>query len=176
MIKFVRIAAVLMLALAASLTFNAVSAQMMHFNLDITIETVDGADIPGGQVCVSDVTGGDTCQDIGGNPSGRDFYFPGLTDGDHSVTISGADPYLDIDDTVTLTEDDTAVSYTLQLEETPPTPATDVTPEPTSSGAASLPSTGTGTGTPASDNWLIVAGLLAMTLAAGSLVVARRQR
>lgn len=153
-----RIAAVLVTALAMALSLNAASAQMMHFNLDITIQTEDGSDIPDGTVCVSNVTGGDTCMDVGGNPSGRDFYFSGLTDGDHTVTINAGD-YLEIVDAVTLTEETTSVTYTLQHEQTPPGSGSDGPP------ASAMPATGTGptaaTGTP-----------MALLLAAASLVLA----
>lgn len=163
----VRIAVLLVVALATALSLNAASAQMMHFTLNITINTEDGSQIPDGQVCVSNATGGDTCQDVGGNPSGREFSFPGLADGDHSVTINAGD-YLEIVDTVNLTEDVTSVSYTLQHEQTPPdTGSTDT-----------LPTTGTGpavaSGTPTA-LLLATASLLVGLLGLLALAVSRRR-
>ena len=167
-----RVAIVLIVAIATALSLNAASAQMMHFNLDITIQTEDGSDIPDGTVCVSNVTGGDTCMDIGGNPSGRDFYFSGLADGEHSVTINAGD-YLEIVDTVTLTEETTSVTYTLQHEQTPPADnGSGETP------ANTLPSTGTGTtaatGAPTA-LVLATASLLVGLLGLLSLAVSRRR-
>jgi hypothetical protein len=153
--------------MAMALSLSAASAQMMHFNLDITIQTEDGSPIPDGQVCVSNVTGGDTCMDVGGNPSGRDFYFSGLADGEHTVTINAGD-YLEIVDTVTLTEETTSVTYTLQHEQTPPD----------SGSANTLPTTGTGaavaTGT-STALLLATASLLVGLLGLLSLAVSRRR-
>jgi hypothetical protein len=169
MMKSVRIALVALFALFGGLSLQAVSAQMMHFNLDITIQTEDGADIPGGQVCVSGEVN-PICQDIGGNPSGRDFFFSGLADGDHTVTISGADPYLDITDTVNLSQDTTSVTYTLQKEQPLP---------PAQTTAPALPVTGAGTmaGTPGSTTpLLMIVGMLALVCAGGSAFLFRKRR
>lgn len=168
MTKSLRVTIVAMFALLGGLSLHIASARMMHFTLDITIQTEDGADIPGGQVCVSGEVN-PICQDIGGNPSGRDFFFSGLADGQHMVTITGADPYLDISDTVNLTQNDTAVTYTLQKEQTPPTVA------PTT---AALPVTGTGTAATTggiSTPLLIFIALLALACAAGSTYLFRRR-
>jgi hypothetical protein len=130
-----RVTIVLIVAIATALSLNAASAQMMHFTLNISIFTEDGAELPEGQVCVSGEVD-PICQDVGGNPSGREFSFPGLADGPHDVTINAGD-YLEIVDTVTLTEDTTNVEYTLEHEQTPPDNGDD-TP------AEVLPETGTG--------------------------------
>jgi hypothetical protein len=164
-----RLAITLVVALAAALSLNMASAQMMHFNLDITIQTEDGSDIPAGQVCVSSVTGGETCMDVGGNPSGRDFFFSGLADGEHTVTINAGN-YLEIVDTVTLTEETTSVPYTLQHEVTPPA-------DDGSGGAPAevLPATGTGAavGSEAPMALVLLAGSLLLGLM--SLAVSRRR-
>lgn len=131
----IRIVIVVLLALAGSLSLSQASAQMMHFTLNIVIETEDGSDIPDGEVCVSGEVD-PICMETGGNPSGREFSFTGLADGPHDVTINAGD-YLEIVDTVTLTENTTTVTYTLEKEQTPPTaePTADVLPN-TGSGAA----------------------------------------
>lgn len=169
MTKSLRMTLAALFALLGGLSLQVAAAQMMHFNLDITIQTEDGTDIPGGQVCVSGEVN-PICQDIGGNPSGRDFYFSGLADGDHQVTIRGADPYLDITDTVTLKDVDTSVTYTLQKEQTPPTAG------PTS---PSLPNTGAGTtaGTNGPSAPLVMLiSMLAVALGGGSVVQLRKRR
>ncbi len=164
-----RVAVVLVAVLASALSLNAASAQMMHFNLDITIQTEDGSDLPDGTVCIDSVTGGETCMDIGGNPSGRDFFFSGLPDGPHTVTINAGD-YLEIVDEVDLVDETTSVTYTLQHEQTPPS-------DNGSGGAPAdvLPSTGTGTavasGTPMA--LLLLAGSLLLGLL--SLAASRRR-
>lgn len=150
MIKTLRVAVVAMLALVAGMVASNASAQMMHFNLDVVVETADGGNIPAGQVCVSGEVG-PICIDIPADtPSGRDFYFEGLADGEHSITVN-AEPYLEALDTVTLTEIDTTVTITLEREVTPGDP----TPAPV------LPDTGVGTSQDGgSSSFLLITGML----------------
>ncbi|MDQ3657245.1 MAG: PEGA domain-containing protein [Chloroflexota bacterium] len=162
MIKLLRIAPVFLLAVAASLSLNAASAQMMHFTLNVVIETEDGSEIPAGEVCVSGEVD-PICQDTGGNPSGREFSFTGLADGDHEVTVNAGD-YLEIVDTVTLTENETTITLTLEMEQTAPP-------------ASELPDTGSGPVAEASatSSTLLIAGGFALILAAFGLVLHRRE-
>ena len=162
MSKLFHIAPVFLLAVAASLSLNAASAQMMHFTLNVVIETEDGSEIPAGEVCVSGEVD-PICQDVGGNPSGREFSFPGLADGDHEVTVNAGD-YLEIVDTVTLTGNETTITLTLQMEQTAP-PASD------------LPDTGTGStlttnANPNGTMLLLIGGLFIGTL---TLALAQRR-
>jgi hypothetical protein len=157
MIKGLRVVVVAMLALVAGMAASNASAQMMHFTLNVVIETSDGGNIPAGQVCVSGEVD-PICQDIPADtPSGREFSFPGLADGEHDITVN-AEPYLEAVDHVTITELETTVTITLEREETP------VTPEP------NLPNTGVG---PTQDSgttpFLLITGLLG---AAGVFVAA----
>lgn len=167
MIKSFRIAGVLMLALLASLSVTSASAQMQHFTLNVVIETADGGTIPGGQVCVSGEVE-PICQDIpAGTPSGREFAFADLADGDHEITIGGADPYLDIIDNVTISEIDTTVTEVLQLEQVVPTPVPD------------LPNTGVGSSAAAgssSTTVLLLAASGALGLLSLSVMQLRRRR
>ncbi len=125
--QFVRLIAVMVVALMATLSVQTALAQTATLN--VVIETEDGSEIPDGEVCVSGEVD-PICQATGGNPSGREFSFSGLADGDHEVTVNAGD-YLEIVDTVTLTENETTITLTLEMEQTTP-PATD------------LPDTGTG--------------------------------
>lgn len=175
---------------AGSLSAGNASAQMMHFTLNVVVQTEDGADVPAGQVCVSGEVD-PICQDIPeGTPSGREFEFDGLADGDHEVTVS-AEPYLEAVSQVTLTEDVTTITVTLEFEQVVPTetaaptevaiPTEAAAPTATPSTAAgagttSLPSTGTGsTETTGSTTalLLVISGLL---FGLFSLVLTRRQR
>lgn len=162
-----RLFVVFLLALGVSLSVSQTSAQMMHFTLNIVIETEDGSDIPEGQVCVSGEVD-PICIDTGGNPSGREFSFTGLADGPHDVTINAGD-YLEIVDTVTLTEDTTTVTYTLQMEQIP------TTPEPTTE---VLPNTGVGTTSNVAEQstaaLLLAAASIVLGLASVSLMLRRR--
>ncbi|MGI8485692.1 MAG: hypothetical protein ACR2OU_15700 [Thermomicrobiales bacterium] len=177
MVKSFRIALVAIFAIVGGMSVQAVSAQMMHFTLNVVVQTEDGAELPGGQVCVSGEVN-PICQDIGGNPSGREFSFPGLADGDHDITVSGADPYLDIADHVTLTEDTTTVTETLQLEQAVPTAV--ATAAPDAPVTPSLPNTGAGatTGTSGSNApaMLMVISILAIVGFAGSVMQLRKRR
>lgn len=165
-----RLAIVVLLMVAGSLSLNQASAQMMHFTLNIVIETEDGSDIPEGQVCVSGEVD-PICMDTGGNPSGREFSFTGLADGPHDVTINAGD-YLEIVDTVTLTEDITTVTYTLQKEQTPPT--TEPTAEPTTD---VLPNTGTGATVDSEGSSAVsLLSMSAVLLVMASLVLMLRRR
>ncbi len=114
-----RLLSITVLALLAALSMQAGSAQMMHFSLDITIETEDGSAIPAGTVCIDSVTGGQTCQDIpDGTPSGRDFLFTGLPDGEHTITVNAGD-YLEAVDYADAGDPATEVTIVLYMEETP---------------------------------------------------------
>lgn len=162
MVKTIRIAIVAMLALAAGMVAANASAQMMHYTLNVVVETADGGNIPAGQVCVSGEVD-PICIDIpDGTPSGREFSFPDLGSGSHDVTVN-AEPYLEGVTSVDLTEDQQVVTITLQMEETP-----GETPTP----APALPDTGAGTTASHDDgssSFLLITGLLG---AAGAFAVA----
>ncbi|MGN6030777.1 MAG: hypothetical protein ACTHQE_03855 [Thermomicrobiales bacterium] len=162
MVKTLRVAIVAMLALVAGMAASNASAQMMHYTLNVVVETEDGSAIPAGQVCVSGEVD-PICQDIpDGTPSGREFAFPDLALGQHDVTVN-ADPYLEAVDTVDFSEDQQVVTLTLQME---------VTPGETPTAVPALPDTGAGI-TASHDggsiSFLLVTGLLG---AAGALAVA----
>lgn len=190
MLRPLRLAIALSLLIAAGVSLDTASAQMMHFTLNVVIQTDDGADIPAGQVCVSGEVN-PICQDIPtGTPYGREFSFPDLADGDHEVTVS-AEPYLEAVDEVTLTDNESTITVTLVTEQTPPTEAapsetapTEVAPieaaAPTEAAGANntaLPNTGTGAAatadSPSALALLIAAGLV---LGLCSLVLTRRRR
>ena len=134
MLRPLRLAIALSLLLAAALSLNTASAQMMHFTLNVVVQTDDGADVPAGQVCVSGEVN-PICQDIpDGTPYGREFSFPDLADGDHEVTVS-AEPYLEAVQDVTLTDNETTITITLVTEQTPPTAAPTEVVAPTEAAA-----------------------------------------
>jgi len=88
MLSRFRVLIVLTFVLTAGLSMHQASAQMQHFTLNVVVQTEDGADVPVGQVCVSGEVD-NVCQDIpAGTPSGREFAFDGLGDGDHDVTVT----------------------------------------------------------------------------------------
>ncbi len=119
--RILRLVTIAIFALLATSSFQAASAQMMHFSLDITIETEDGSPIPAGTVCINSVTGGDTCQDIpDGTPSGRDFLFPGLPSGEHTITVNAGD-YLEAIAYGDAADPAGEVTVVLYMEQTPPT-------------------------------------------------------
>lgn len=118
MSRFIRFASVAFFAAIALVSMQAASAQMMHFELDITIETEDGSPIPAGTVCVSGEVD-DICQDIPADtPSGRDFLFTGLADGEHTITVNAGD-YLEAVDYANAADPATEVTIVLYMEETP---------------------------------------------------------
>jgi hypothetical protein len=164
MIKPVRIAVIPLLALVLSLSLNAASAQMMHFTLNVVVETADGGAIPAGEVCVSGEVD-PICQDIpADSPSGKEFSFPGLADGDHDVTVS-AEPYLEGVDTVTITENTTTITIVLEMEDTAPP-------------AEELPNTGSGSTVDTADSTqalMLLTGGMAVAMALLALVQRRRE-
>lgn len=154
MVKTLRIAVIAMLALAAGMVASNTSAQMMHYTLNVVVETEDGANIPAGQVCVSGEVD-PICIDIpDGTPSGREFAFSDLALGQHDITVN-AEPYLEAVDSVDFSEDQQVVTITLQHEETP-----GQTPVP------NLPDTGAG---PAQDGGSVSIMLLAGLLGAAGV-------
>ena len=165
MIKPVRIGIVLLLALAASLSVNAASSQTLA-TLNVVVETEDGSEIPDGQVCVTG-EGDPICQDVGGNPSGREFSFPDLTAGaDYEVTVNAGD-YLEAVDSVTLSEETTTITLTLVMEQTAP-PADDVLPDTGSGSTANIDAN--------SQALMLITGGLAVGLLSLSLLQRRRER
>ncbi|MGC4105802.1 MAG: hypothetical protein QM753_05500 [Thermomicrobiales bacterium] len=170
MIKSLRIAIVAMMALTASMVAANASAQMMHYTLNVVVETEDGSNIPAGQVCVSGEVD-PICIDIpDGTPSGREFAFSDLALGQTEVTVN-ADPYLEAVSNVDFSEDQQVVTIVLQMEETP---GATVTPAPV------LPNTGTGNVSHdgGSSSFLAIVGLLgaAGTFAVASSALRRKQR
>jgi hypothetical protein len=162
MTRLLRVAIVPLFALGFALSLNAASAQMMHFTLNVVVETADGGAIPAGEVCVSGEVN-PICQDIpADSPSGKEFSFPGLADGEHEVTVS-AEPYLEAVDNPVLTENTTTITITLQKEDTAPP-------------ADELPDTGAGTTVETAGNQalMLVTGGLALGML--SLAVAWRRR
>jgi hypothetical protein len=118
MSKVFRFGTIAFLAVVALLSVQSASAQMMHFALDITVETADGSPIPAGTICVTGEVG-DICQDIpAGTPNGRDFYFDGLGDEEHTITVNAGD-YLEAIDYANAADPATAVTIVLYMEETP---------------------------------------------------------
>ncbi|HYJ13496.1 MAG TPA: hypothetical protein VEW66_07890 [Thermomicrobiales bacterium] len=118
MFRLLRFASVAVFALIALVSVQSASAQMMHFELDITIETEDGSPIPAGTVCVSGEVD-PICQDIPADtPSGRDFLFTGLADGEHTITVNAGD-YLEAVDYADAANPATEVTIVLYMEETP---------------------------------------------------------
>lgn len=119
MLRTLRLVSITLFALLAASSFQAASAQMMHFELDVTVETEDGSPIPAGTVCINSVTGGETCQDIpDGTPSGRDFLFTGLPDGEHTITVNAGD-YLEAIAYGTPADPAAEVTVVLYMEDTP---------------------------------------------------------
>ena len=151
MFRITRLVTVVFIAIVALVSMQSASAQMMHYALDITIETEDGSPIPAGTVCVSGEVG-EICQDIPADtPSGRDFFFDGLGDEEHTITVNAGD-YLEAVDYATAADPATAVTIVLYMEETP----------------TQLPDTGAGvtTDTAASLAGMLVAGSALFAVAA----------
>lgn len=145
-----RIGAVALLAAVLGVWAMPASAQMMHYELNVTLNLTSTQLLTGGTVCVSGEVD-DICQDIapgsGPNPG---YTFTGLGGGDHTVTVNG-DPYLEAVTYVTLIDDVTNITIDLQMEELP-----------------NLPNTGAGTtaGAPVSTGFLAATGALALLSAA----------
>lgn len=119
MSRILRLVSVVLFALLAASSLQGASGQMMHYSLDITVETEDGSPIPAGTVCIDSVTGGETCQDIPeGTPSGRDFLFTGLPSGEHTIWVNAGD-YLEAMDYADAGDPATEVTIVLYMEETP---------------------------------------------------------
>jgi hypothetical protein len=156
MTKLLRLVTIAIFALLAVSSLQAASAQMMHYALDITIETEDGSPIPAGTVCVTGEVS-DICQDIPADtPSGRDFYFEGLGDEEHTITVNAGD-YLEAVDYANAADPATAVTIVLYMEETP----------------SNLPNTGAGE-TFASNSSLAGVMIVGATLVAVAATIVRR--
>lgn len=158
--RFVRLIAVMVVAIMATMSVHTASAQTATLN--VVIYTEDGSEIPEGTVSIRG-EGTPLSQDVGGNPSGREFSFGELQNNvAYEITINAGD-YLEIVDSVTLGEGETTVEYTLEREVTPPTPS-------------NLPDTGSGpaTETGAPSSMLLVAGSFALALSALGLMLRRR--
>ncbi len=156
--RFTRSFALIAVALMAVFSVQAASAQMMHDVVYIVVETADGADIASGEVCISGEVGFD-CQDIpAGTPSGREFQFNGIGDGEHKISAAAAG-YDNVLETVTVNE--SGLVFTLVLPVQAP---------------ANLPNTGAGVTAAASDSLATTLGGAAgvLLLGATAAYVSRR--
>lgn len=120
---FFRFGAMVLLAGLLAFATRPASAQMMHYNLVVTLNLTSSQLLTGGQVCVSGEVD-DSCQDIApGTGTGARYTFNGLGAGDHTVTVSG-DPYLETVEYVTLEDESTYIEISLQMEQLPGLPNT----------------------------------------------------
>lgn len=137
-----RIGALALLTTLLAVSAMPASAQMMHYNLDVTVILTSDELMTGGTVCVTGEVD-NICQNIApGTGSGATYGFTELGAGDHTVTVSG-DPYLEAVDYVTLEDVDTSIEISVYMEETP-----------------GLPNTGSGPQTPGTSLGYIAAGAL----------------
>lgn len=165
MIQTLRIATVAALALVMGLAGSNASAQMMHYDLTVQISLNGSSPLHQGQVCVTGEVE-PICQDIKpGTQVGTDYTFTGLAGGEHDVTVSGVDPYLDAVAHVDLTETSTVVGIELEMEDT-------------AQPAPELPNTGSGpmsaVSTSSTDGVAIMAAFALVMAALSSAVVLRR--
>lgn len=154
--RLLRFGALAVLASLLVLSVKPASAQMMHYDLNVTVILTSDELLTGGQVCVSGEVD-DICQDIeSGTESGQVYSFTGLGGGEHTVTVAG-DPYLEAVDYATLEDVTTDISISLYMEELP-----------------NLPNTGAGStaGTPLSNGLFLATGALALL---GAAFVLRRE-
>jgi hypothetical protein len=156
--QFVRLMAVMVMAMMAMLSVQSASAQTATLN--VVIQTDDGSEIPAGEVCIRG-EGTPLCQEVGGNPSGREFSFGELQNGvEYNITVNAGD-YLEAVASANLTDGTTTVTITLEREQTP----------------SNLPDTGSGAAlasTTMSTTLVVVAGS-SLVLAMLGLMLRRRE-
>lgn len=112
--RFTRLIALAVMALAAVFSVQAASAQMMHDVVYIVVETSDGSNLERGEVCISGETE-EVCQEIpAGTPSGREFEFDGVADGEHTISAAAGEWWRPVERTVNVNE--SGLVFTLVLE------------------------------------------------------------
>lgn len=115
-----RIGVVALLATVLGLSLMPASAQMAHYQLNVTLNLTSTQFLTGGTVCV-DAETTNICQDIeaGSGPT-PGYTFDGLESGEHTITVN-ADPYLEAIDYANLVNPVTDIYIDLYLPALPNT-------------------------------------------------------